>query len=194
MWRASLPSVEDARPLGLALATPIPARAYSQLAGLSQPAMGCHPESLSAIVAPTPVRCAQSPSHRRSDRHRSFALADSRGPSRSRNDTGGHAVELVRDREAPALLVVYEDLALPRLSDSQHRAPRRSSAHVSRLVRPQFHLERSVADVGGRRNRGLQNRGECEGLARVFYMHGRWYWSRDRRSAKGSRRFASSGV
>ncbi len=153
-----------------------------------------HPESLSAIVAPTPVRCAQSPSHRRSDRHRSFALADSRGPSRSRNDTGGHAVELVRDREAPALLVVYEDLALPRLSDSQHRAPRRSSAHVSRLVRPQFHLERSVADVGGRRNRGLQNRGECEGLARVFYMHGRWYWSRDRRSAKGSRRFASSGV
>jgi len=40
VWRASLPSVEDARPLGLALATPIPARAYSQLAGLSQPAMG----------------------------------------------------------------------------------------------------------------------------------------------------------
>src|SRR2546425_4302511 len=39
-------------------------------------------------------------------------------------------------------------------------------------------------DASGCQARGLQNRRECEGLARVFCMRGRGLWSGDRRSAE----------
>src|SRR5947209_6018099 len=71
---------------------------------------------------------------------------------RTRRDTGGHDLRMVRDRASEG------GRGPDSQADSHSVGYWQQSANVSGLLAAGFHLEWTSANVGGRQKRGLQNR------------------------------------